>query len=102
MAKKETLVKKEVAALTERFPELSWMKPTDWQSVASFADWRSWLDESALNEDNQTENWPDYEGILSRLLKHRSNRVEIRKDCRSYFGADNVPNINDPEDPTWA
>ena len=92
----------ELKALAEAFPELSWMKPADWQSVAAFADWRTWLDEMALNEEPRTENWPDYVGILQRLLKERKHRVALREDCRSYFGADSVPNVNDPQDATWA
>jgi hypothetical protein len=97
MAKEKPLTVEEVAALTGRFPELSWMKPEDWQNVASFAGWRAWLD------DWEWRNDKGYEGLLiSCLLELREERVSIRRDCRSYFDADNVPNINDPEDPTWA
>jgi hypothetical protein len=86
----------EVAALTECFPELSWMKPEDWQRVAAFADWQSWLD------DWEWRSTEKYEGLLLRcLLGMRSERVAVRRDCRAYFGEVNVPNINDPGDPTW-
>ena len=97
-----TLTLAEVAALADAFPELSWMKPEDWQRVASFADWRTWLDDVALNEEPRPSDWPDYDGILERLLQKRKWRIEVRKDCRAYFGIANVGNINDPGDATWA
>ena len=96
------LTKSELAALTKAFPELSWMKVADWQQVATLANWRGWLDESAIDETPRPENWPDYNGVLVRLLESRTWRVMVRSDCRAYFGADNVENINDPEDATWA
>ena len=96
------LTKTELQALTGAFPELSWITEADWKAVADHNDWRDWLDEAALNESPRPKNWPDYTGILSRLLGVRRWRVEIRKDCRRYFGKNNVENINDPDDATWA
>lgn len=99
---KEPLTQEEVRNLTSAFPELSWMKAKDWQSVAAFTDLRTRIDEAAIQETPRPEAWPDYAGVLPRLLQIRAWRVEIRKDCRSYFGEANVDNINDPTDPTWA
>ena len=91
------LIGEEVAVLAGAFPELSWMRPEDWQSVASYADWPTWLD------DWEWRSADGYEGLLlSCLVGLRELRVAIRTDCRAYFGEENVPNINDPEDPTWA
>jgi hypothetical protein len=98
----EPLTTEEIGALTACFPELSWMKEKDWQEVAAFAVWRSSFDEMALNEEPRPENWPDYAGILQRLLKTRRLRRALRADCRAYFGQENVPNVNDPQDSTWA
>lgn len=77
----------EVKALTECFPELSWMKPEDWQKVAEYAGWRAWLDEQ--------------EQSCEELLRDRKQRIAVRWTCRCYFGEENVPNINDPTDETW-
>lgn len=76
----------EVQLLGRTFSELDWMKPADWQAVAAFNDWRAWIDEGEE---------------LRRLLKRRKNRIEVRRDCRAYFGDANVPNINDPEQAMW-
>lgn len=92
------LTEREIAALTETFPELSWIKPEDWQSVAASAGWRDWLDELLWREEPQHA---DEAGILGRLLKHRQHRRVIRYDCLQHWGPENVDNINDPGDPTW-
>jgi hypothetical protein len=88
----------ELAELARVFPELDWMKPKDWQAVAAFADWNSWVEEFAYREGYAH----DSDTALRRMLKLRENRVKVREDCRSYFGEENVPNINDPDEPTWA
>lgn len=87
------LTASEVSALIAAFPELDWIKPADWQSIAACYDWRSWIDD-----------WKPIGTSLaiSCILGLREQRIAIRKDCRDYFGADNVPNVNDPDDPTWA
>lgn len=95
----KTLTDAEIDIIVATFPELSWMTPDDWQSVASFADWDTWIGETwatsdyALGEEHLA---------LRDALKQREIRVSLREDCRDYFGEDNVPNVNDPDDPTWA
>lgn len=91
-----TLIDEEVRMLTSEFPELSWMGAKDWQAVATYADWCGWLDAWSWAHDQPRE------GLLARLLRLRKHRVAIRKDCRGYFGAENVPNINDPWNKSWA
>ena len=87
----------EFVVLKEIFPELSWMGEDAWNSVADYADLRSWLNELAW-----ADNWEPDGCDLQRALKLRENRVHVRETCRDYFGPENVPNINDPGDETWA
>lgn len=85
----------EVQLLQETFPDLCWMEPSDWQAVAAFADWDRWFDEA--------DGWKgEREATLRRLLSDRAIRIELRTDCRKYFGELNVTNILDPTDETWA
>ncbi len=93
------LTEKDVGELRFRFPELSWIKLDDWQNVATFADWDTWFDEEA---DRCTWGEPDLSCRVQIITKLRKNRIQIRQDCRSYFGEQNVDNINDPDDPTRA
>jgi len=92
-----TLTPEDIAELERVLPELDWMKPADWQAVASFADWRTWMVDFVLDEPFEHDTH-----LLRRMLKLRANRVKVRQDCRSYFGEENVPNINDPDEPAWA
>lgn len=95
--KESPLTLEEVAILAATFPELSWMKPDDWQSVAACCDWDAWIGERwaesryKLGEEHLA---------LRDALTERRTRIEVRSDCQSYFGAENAPNINDPDDPT--
>ena len=89
------LAETELAIFVATFPELSWV---DWQAVASFVDWRAWIDETAFNRSLLGRE----DLALRQLLGTRKNRIEVRKDCRSYYGAEQVQNINDPSDPKWA
>lgn len=93
----DPLTPAEIDQLTRTFPELDWIKPEDWQTVAGFADFRNWIDEYA-----HRENYPDDGLELYRMLKLRRNRVHVRQSCRDYWGEANVDNINDPAEDTWA
>lgn len=95
-----SLAAEDLEELKEKFPELDWMKDKDWQQVATFADWDTWFDEESERCRSVDD---DSCRIRARvILKLKKNRAQIRKDCRVYYGEENVPNINDPEDPTWA
>ena len=91
------LTEEELAELSRVFPEMDWMDPEDWQKVAAFAGWRSWVDDFHWQEDFDH----DETRTFSRMLKLRENRIQVRKDCRSYYGVASVPNINDTEQETW-
>jgi hypothetical protein len=95
----DPLSTQEVDELKKVFPELSWMGSDDWNTVAGFADWSTWIRDFVWAERPTP---PEPKLALRRMLGLRKNRVKIRKDCRSYYGKENVDNINDPEDPTWA
>ena len=94
MSNEKPLTEAELVALAATFPELSWIKPADWQSVATFADWRRWIDEA--------DEWRESPDALAKLLTKRRWRIEIRTDCPAYYGQANVENINDPTDKRWA
>lgn len=91
---KTPLTPAEVQKLTLAFPELDWMQAQDWQTVATYSDWRGWLDEYAIENDVVNP--------LECLLELPESRRQVRLDCREYFGEANVPNINDPDEDTWA
>jgi hypothetical protein len=93
------LTEQDLAELRRVFPELSWVTDADWQQVATHFDWDTWLDATA---SRLTIGEPDYAFRVQITLKLRANRRALRQDCRGFFGEANVPNINDPEDPTWA
>ena len=86
----------EILALREAFPELDWMHDADWRLVGAFRDWPKWFDEYALEEQLERGE------ALRKLLESREKRIRVRRHCREYFGMQNVPNVNDPEDETWA
>jgi len=90
------LTEAELQELKRVFPELDWLSSEGWQDVASFAGWRSWITEEGIRSDIE-------EGReLYCMLKLRKNRLFVRKDCRRFWGEKNVPNINDPDEETWA
>tara|TARA_Y100000310_G_scaffold342424_1_gene445636 strand:- start:2322 stop:2609 length:288 start_codon:yes stop_codon:yes gene_type:complete len=93
------LTEADVGELQFRFPELDWMSPEDWQKVNGLVDWNAWFDAEA---DRCTWGDPDLSKRVQIVTKLRKNRIKIRNDCRLYFGRENVDNINDPDDPTWA
>jgi hypothetical protein len=91
-----SLTEKEIVVLKKTFPELSWMENVDWQRVGAYSGWRDLFDDWLFGT-----LWPGEPEVLSGL-KSKEARRGIRNDCRDYFGEENVPNINDPDDPTWA
>lgn len=92
------MTEEEFQEVEKTFPELDWMGRDDWKAVAQFSDWETWVNEWAWREGFEYDD----DRVFYRMLKLRENRVQVRKDCRSYFGKENVPNINDPDEPTWA
>lgn len=83
------MTEEDINELIRSFPELDWMKRSDWVSVGEFADWGSWVADYSWQNPGTLP--------MRRLLKLRRNRRKVRQDCQLYFGEVNVPDTEDPK-----